>query len=239
MRSGLQAASQAQRQVGKERSDLYRKLGLGLFESEIRPQAVSEWIRRVAEIDAARADVETRLNASIAETQALPQGTMSKFWGTLVGIPLIVIALVWGASSLLPLALQGPEAVIAEPASLDPQDEKDRTVLRFIQAGTRNDDQTRDDAVRILREDILTMGASADQSHLPVLAKVLSSKEPDLREAAANAMGMIGPTVNETNALAQLLTDAEAPVARAARRALEASRDPAAPQLLANAPAGK
>jgi len=71
------------------------------------------------------------------------------------------------------------------------------------------------------------------------LAKVLSSKEPDLREAAANAMGMIGPTVSETNALARLLTDAEAPVARAARRALEASRDPAALQLLANAPGGK
>ena len=39
MRSGLQAASQAQSQVGKERSDLYRKLGQALFESEIRPQA--------------------------------------------------------------------------------------------------------------------------------------------------------------------------------------------------------
>lgn len=236
MRSGLQAASQAQHQVGKERSDLYRKLGQGLFESEIRPLAVNEWVRRVAEIDAARADKETRLRASIAETQALPQGTMSKFWGTVVGVPLVAIALVWGASSLLPLASQGPEATIAEPVDLDPQDAKDRTVLRFIQTGTRSDEQTRDDAVRILREDILTMGATADQSHLPVLAKVLSSKEPDLREAAANAIGMIGPTVNETNALAQALKDAEAPVARAARRALEASRDPAALQLLASAP---
>ena len=76
-------------------------------------------------------------------------------------------------------------------------------MLRFIQAGTRSDEETRDGAVRILREDILTMGATADQSLLPTLAKVLSSKEPDLREAAANAMGMIGPTANETNALAQ------------------------------------
>jgi hypothetical protein len=236
MRSGLQAASQAQHQVGKERSDLYRKLGQGLYESDIRPQAVNEWVRRVAEIDAARADVETRLHASIAETQALPQGTMSKFWGAVVGVPLIAIALVWGASSLLPLASQGPETTIAESVDLDPQDAKDRTVLRFIQVGTRSDEQTRDDAVRILREDILTMGATADQSHLPVLAKVLRSKEPDLREAAANAIGMIGPTVNETNALAQALKDAEAPVARAARRALEASRDPAALQLLANIP---
>jgi hypothetical protein len=33
-------------------------------------------------------------------------------------------------------------------------------------------------------------------------------------------MGMIGPTVNETNALAQLLKDAEVPVARAARHGL-------------------
>lgn len=240
MRSGLQAASQAQQKVGKERSDLFRKLGQGLFDSDMRPEAVSEWVRRVTEIDAARADVDRRLNASIAETQALPQGTMAKFWGTVVGAPLIVIALVWGASSLLPLVLQGQEeATIAEPADVNPQDEKDRTVLRFIQAGTRSDEQTRDDAVRILREDLLTMGATADQSHLAVLAKVLSSKEPDLREAAANAMGMIGPTANETSALAQLLKDADVPVARAARRALEASRDPAAVQLLANVPEPK
>ena len=138
---------------------------------------------------------------------------------------------------MLPLALQAPEAVIAEPADIDPQAEKDGIVLRFIQAGARSDEQTRDDAVRILREDILTMGATADQTHLPVLARVLRSKEPDLREAAANAMGMIGPTANETSALAPLLRDADVPVARAARRALEASRDPAAAQLLASTPA--
>lgn len=239
MRSSLQAASQAQHKVGKERSDLYRTLGRGLFDSDIRPQAVGEWVRRVAEIDIARADVDARLNASIGETQALPQGTMAKFWGTVVGGPLIVIALVWGASSLLPLMVRGPEATIAEPAGVNPQDEKDRTVLRFIQAGTRSDEQTSDDAVRILREDILTMGATADPSHLPVLAKVLSSAEPDLREAAADAMGMIRPTFNETNALAQLLKDAELPVAQAARRALEVSRDPAALQLLANVPERK
>ena len=190
-------------------------------------------------IDAARTELDTRLHASIAETQALPRGTMSKFWGAVVGVPLLVIALVWGASSLLPLALQAPDAKIAEPVSLDPQVEKDRTVLRFIQTGARSDEQTHDDAVRILREDILTMGATADQSHLPVLAKVLRSTEPDLREAAANAMGMIGPTANETNALAPLLRDPEALVARAARRALEASRDPAAAQRLAAAGGGK
>jgi hypothetical protein len=49
-------------------------------------------------------------------------------------------------------------------------------------------------------------------------------------------MGMIRPTFNETNALAQLLKDADVSVSRAARRALEESRDPAALQLLANLP---
>ena len=93
--------------------------------------------------------------------------------------------------------------------------------------------------MRILREDILTMGATADQAHLPTLIKVLRSKEPDLREAAANAIGMIGPTTTETNALAQLLRDPVVPVAQAARRALEGSRDPAAADLLAKAGAGK
>jgi hypothetical protein len=237
MRSGLQAASQAQSQVGKERSDLYRKLGQALFESQIRPEALKESVQRVAMIDAGRAELEGRLQASVAETQTLPQGTMSKFWGAIVGVPLVVIALAWGASSLLQQQpVTAPATTIAEqPVNVDPQNEKDRTVLRFVQAGKTSDADTRDSAVRILREDILTMGATADQNHLPILVKVLRSSEPDLREAAANAIGMIGPTANETNALAQLLPDPVEPVAQAARRALQASPDPAAVQLLANA----
>ena len=242
MRSGLQAASQAQSQVGKERSDLYRKLGQALFESQIRPEALKESVQRVVVIDAGRAELERRLQVSVAETQALPQGTMSKFWGAIVGVPLLVIALAWGASSLLQQQpVVAPATTIAEQPvnAADPQNEKDRTVLRFVQAGKTSDADTRDSAVRILREDILTMGATADQSHLPILVKVLRSSEPDLREAAANAIGMIGPTANETNALAQLLPDPVEPVAQAARRALEASPDPAAVQLLANAAGGK
>ena len=42
--------------------------------------------------------------------------------------------------------------------------------------GTKTDEDTRDGAVRILREDILTMGATADQSHLPALVKVLAAR---------------------------------------------------------------
>ena len=239
LRSGLQAATQAQSQVGKERSDLYRKLGQAIFDSDIRPEALNEWVQRVATIDAGRGELERRLQASIGETQALPPGTMSKFWAAVVAVPLLVIALVWGASSLLPLEPAAPKATIAEPRGLDPQSEKDRAVLRFIQAGTRSDEETRDGAVRILREDILTMGATADQIHLATLVKVLRSKEPDLREAAANAIGMIGPTTTETAALAQLLRDPVAPVAQAARRALEGSRDPAARQVLTSAAGGK
>jgi hypothetical protein len=235
----LQAALQAQNMVGKERSELYRRLGRALFESKTAPQALDEWVRRVAAIDAERIETERRLQASIAATQGLPQGTMSKFWTAVVGVPLLVIALIWGASSLLQREAQAPETDIAESDNVDPQTAKDRTVLRFIQAGTGSDAETRDGAVRILREDILTMGATADQGHLPTLAKVLRSKEPDLREAAANAIGMIGPTANETSALGQLLRDPVAPVAQAARHALEASRDPAARQLLVTAGAGK
>ena len=112
-------------------------------------------------------------------------------------------------------------------------------MLRFIQAGTGSDAQTRNGAVTILKDDILTMGATFDQTYLPILAKILRSSEPDLREAAANAMGMIRPTPSETAALVQLLKDPAAPVAQAARRALEESHDPAALQLLANAAGGK
>lgn len=239
IRSELQAATQQQRAVGKERSGLYRELGRAVYESQNRAPVLDESVRGVAAIDAARAETESRLHASLSATQALPAGTMPKFWGAVVGVPLLAVAVVLGSYALVQRYWPAPAATVTESASTDPEAEKDQAVQRFLQAGNRNDEQTRRNAVRILKEDILTMGATADSAHLPTLAKILRSNEPELRAAAADAIGMIRPTAAQTDALARLLQDPVAPVAEAARRALEASTDPAARKLPARTGAVK
>lgn len=111
---------------------------------------------------------------------------------------------------------------------------KDAVVASYIQYcrdQARRDarcERHRKEAVQILKEDILTIGSSADPAHLGMLGKVLRSDEPELRAAAADAMGMIRPTPVETPALVKAATDPAAPVQYAALRALEASQDPAA-----------
>jgi HEAT repeat protein len=68
------------------------------------------------------------------------------------------------------------------------------------------------------------MGASGQPEYLAMLAKVLASPEPELRAAAADSIGMIGPTDDETPQLSKLLNDKSPEVVRAAKRALAAPR---------------
>jgi len=55
-------------------------------------------------------------------------------------------------------------------------------------------DRVRKEAIAILREDVLTLGSSANAMYLPTLLNIFKSHEPDLRIAAADAVGMIGPS---------------------------------------------
>lgn len=235
--SELQAASQQRAAVGKEQSGLHRDLGNALYDSRNLPATLDEAARSIAAIDAARAETQSRVQASLLESQALPPGTMPKFWGTAVGVPLL--AAVLGFASVHLAKRYWPEAGTAPIASADAkaEDEKDQAVQRFIKAGKAGDEQTRRIAVRVLKEDILAMGGTADPAHLRTLARILRSPEPELRTAAADAMGMIRPTAGQSDLLAGLLKDPDARVAEAARRALRESTDPAARGLAAVTPA--
>ncbi len=240
VRTELQTATQQQHAVGRERTGLFRELGQAVYATVPGAPALHEPIQHVAAIEQARAATESQMHASLFATQALPAGTMPKFWGVLIGVPLLVGALAAGSYVLVKRYVLTPAPVtfnitVTAPAKIDPETEKDQAVHRFLQAGKTTDEQTHRAAVQILQDDILTMGASADPAHLPTLAKILRSAEPGLRAAAADAIGMIRPTAAETGALAQLLQDPMPPVVAAARRALAASADPAARELAARA----
>ena len=90
---------------------------------------------------------------------------------------------------------------------------KDETVKGYL-AGCRskpvkdaNCDKIRKDAVEILKEDLHTLGSSANRTYMPAILKIFKSDEPELRIAAADAIGMIGPQDSDTDLLAPVAND--------------------------------
>lgn len=96
--------------------------------------------------------------------------------------------------------------------------QKDQAVTAFLQSP--GDEQKRQRAVQILREDLQRLGSTANHRHMPVLMKIAREGEPELRAAAAEAMGMIGPRESEMDALVGALNDPVREVREAALAAL-------------------
>jgi hypothetical protein len=78
----------------------------------------------------------------------------------------------------------------------------------------------------------MEMGSSADRSSLPLLETVLRRGEPELRAAAAHAIGMIGPTRTELPMLVEALNDPAPTVRDAVAQALDQIDDPSARLLV-------
>jgi hypothetical protein len=78
-----------------------------------------------------------------------------------------------------------------------------------------NCDKLRKDAVEILKEDLRTLGSSANRTYMPGILKMFKSDEPELRIAAADAIGMIGPQDSDIDLVAPLANDPVPDVRRA------------------------
>lgn len=76
---------------------------------------------------------------------------------------------------------------------------KDAIVKKYVEtckAKSAKDttcDALKKEAVEILKEDVHTLGSSADRTYIPFILTLFKSNEPELRIAAADALGMIGP----------------------------------------------
>lgn len=126
----------------------------------------------------------------------------------------------------------------AEPASpssgsappLSPQTE---TVKKYLE-GCRNKpakdagcEKLRKDAVAILQEDLRTLGSTADRSYVLSIVPVFQSEEVELRIAAADAIGMIGPQDRDTEFLAPATNDPVPDVRAAVVQAIGRGKGPA------------
>ena len=114
---------------------------------------------------------------------------------------------------LLALWLAGfPDAVFAAPAG-DASSLRKETLKTYFAScrGTAAKDpacdRTRKEAVDILKESLLTLGSTADRAHVPLILGMFKSEEVELRMAAADAVGMIGPEDQDVEAIIPVTND--------------------------------
>ncbi len=90
---------------------------------------------------------------------------------------------------------------------------KDETVDKFLHdcAAKPVKDATceklRNEFVEILKEDLRRLGSTTRRTYLPVIVRMLESHEVELRIAAADAIGMIGPQDSDVDKLAPFTND--------------------------------
>lgn len=119
------------------------------------------------------------------------------------------VRIIWTlvASWLLPLCTFA--WLVSEAAASPKSDIVDGFVKGCIgkQAKAPDCDKLRPQFVEILKDDLLTLGSSADRKHLPDIVRMFRSDEVELRLAAADAIGMIGPQDSDLALLAPLTND--------------------------------
>ena len=103
---------------------------------------------------------------------------------------------------------------------------KDEAVSKFVN-GCRtkavkeaNCDKLKKEALEILKEDLHTLGSSANHRYVKTILRIFRSDEPELRIAAADALGMIGPQDQDVEALAPLVNDPVPDVRHAVSQAI-------------------
>ncbi|HEU4686049.1 MAG TPA: HEAT repeat domain-containing protein [Nitrospira sp.] len=129
-------------------------------------------------------------------------GYISGPWIRAAGVALCVIAMcgpTFGAPENTP-----------PPTTPSPKDDIIDKYLRDCHGKPVKDaacDKLKDQAVAILQEDLHLLGSTASRSFMPDILNMFVSDEPDLRIAAADALGMIGPQDQDLEAIIPLTND--------------------------------
>ena len=122
---------------------------------------------------------------------------------------------------------------------------KDNVVRKYIAdcvgkpVKDSNCDKIHKEAIEILKEDVLTVGASADEAYFPILQKIFFKSDVlDLRLAAVDAIGMIGPTDRDFGRLIRMANDPVPDVRKAVGEMLNRVKTPAVALFMQRAGAG-
>ena len=116
--------------------------------------------------------------------------------------------LIWAAS---PPASGDQPATAASAPAVDREDQIVANYLRDCSGKGVKDvscDKQRTDFVAILKEDLLTLGSTADRKYIPDIVRLFRKRpEVELRIDAVHALGMIGPQDQDVNMLIPLTND--------------------------------
>ncbi len=96
LRAELGTSRQQASSLEQARTERFRQLGLVLYERKIAGPSLAEGMQQIASIDLTRAAIDKGLEASLAETRAMPRGTMLKFSAALLLVPLLLVAAGYG-----------------------------------------------------------------------------------------------------------------------------------------------
>ena len=245
LRQASAAATQHRAAVGLDQDARFLDLGAALHERRAADPALAECIQAVTAVDAERAAVQAQIDGSLALSSAMPSGTMARFGAVALLVPVLLVVAGYVAYGRFessgpdasrevraPAAATAPRAAPPTPPRTDvaaDEKRKDDAVQAYLNA--RADANLRKAGIEILRSDVLALGSAADRSSLPLLLTVLERGEPELRAAAANAVGMIGPTAAETPVLVKAFNDPMPAVREAMLPVLARMQEPA-PRLL-------
>jgi len=117
------------------------------------------------------------------------------------------------AIALVALWLAGFAGLVSAALAGDASSPRKETVKKYFAncrgtaAKDATCDKTKEDAINILKESLLTLGSTADRAHLPDIFGMFKSEEVELRMAAADAIGMIGPQDPDVDAIIPLTND--------------------------------
>jgi HEAT repeats len=148
----------------------------------------------------------------------------------LILVGLSIIPSVTGATSL-----KGDGAAPGKESNSSPKGEpvtKDEVVTQYVGGcGGKSPkdaacDKLKKDTIEILKEDLHTLGSSANRAYLPKILLMFRSDEPELRIAAADAMGMIGLQDGDSALAAPLANDPVPDVRRAVVEMIQRGKGP-------------
>jgi hypothetical protein len=113
LRAELKALAQQSQATGAQRADRFLKLGTAVYEKKRDAPALAEAVQRVQKTEDDAAAAAASLQASLALTQAMPRGTLAKFFLTLIGTPILLVCLAVGGYSVYDY--YRPEERVVEP----------------------------------------------------------------------------------------------------------------------------
>jgi len=99
VRSQLQGSQQQTAAVEQERKGRYAALGLALYGQKAAAASLAGPIQQIASLDQGRAATQSALEASQAQTSAMPRGTMLKFSAVTLLVPAVMFAAAAGVYS--------------------------------------------------------------------------------------------------------------------------------------------